>query len=923
MPIPPEDLAPGDVPHALATWPDGTLWCRVRRADGGPDRIAKRAPEPDAKTVVYGSLRAAVEAEEEAIKANGTLQGFWTVSDDGRIVIGADSFAFDAVTDGPAWRSAAVDSAYAAGERRYESRVLVDERGDSWVPYADRRDCPRPDGCRSEGVHAFSSEGELVGALALSPLVEASAYGIPAVRLVGVASPGDVADDPDTELTSDERRIAIEAALERGIEPDGTSRGTHQAGGAADRSSARLNASAVAAASAAGTWAVGRTAAYALPLNGSPIPLFFPFLGPPPRGATARLRNGGYQTICLVNPFGQLQVFTWVEVQAHDHVDHRLYLNTLTPFGWSVPEDLTYSVFRGDSRFERITAAAYSSAGSLWIGTASGRVAAKIAGEWSGLYGPGNSPLPGTSIQGLDVGFDNTVYVAVGDRVLAITDSETGPPMFFDRREPRSVVASSALSTWPVERLVDGDQTAWSSSSHNDHLEGAEWAALHFDTARTIRALRIIPRGDPADAAASLGFPKAFVIQLSSDTTSSTCDPEDPRFTNPSNWRPLITRSGFPQPSDAAVRFDVEAISAKCVRILGTELSQDDFGNRYLQLNEFQALGESDTVYPADVTVSSAIDGWPANRLVDGSSATTWSSQIHREHLKSAEWAAVVLQLPQAIDAVRILPRQDPSNPEWSLGFPKDFVIQYSVNGSGRSCNPRDERFVRDDNWRPLITRSGFPQPSSSALTFPISRVTAGCVRLFGAELSPDDYGNRYMQLAELQALVGEDPVVIAETAVSSALGSWPAQRLADGRPGTVWSSRFHDEHLASAEWAAFVLTSPAQVDSLRVHPRPDPADKTGSLGFPQDLIVQYASDGAGLTCDPDDPRFGLAGNWRPLITRYGVPQPTAAAIRFAFPARTMGCVRFLGAELSQDDFGLRYFQLAELEVLLRLDVGP
>ncbi len=911
LPIPPEDLAPGDVPYFLASWPDGTLWARIRRADGGPDRIAKRTPEPDAETVVYESLQAAVEAEEGNILFYGSLPGFWSIDDEGRIVIGTESYVRDPITDESTWRTAVVDSAYSVGERRYTDSVVVDDSGNAWVPYTDESDCTQPEGCASAGVHAFSAEGELVGAIALSPLPEAAVYGIAPVMFVSDHK----ATEETIELSAADDEAVGTSSLPA-IEPDGTSRGAHRI----ELNSTRPDTAAMAAAGST-AWAATRIAAYALPIAGEPVPIYYPFLGPPPRGATSRLRNSGYHTICLLDPLGQLQVLTWVEVHAHDYVDHRIFLNTLTPFGWTVPEDLTHTVFGGSVRFERVTAAAYSDVGSLWIGMSSGRIAAKIRGEWTGLYDTTNSPLPGTPIKSLDVGFDGTVFVAVGDRVLAIADAETGPPMFFEQRVPERVVASSALPSWPVGRLIDGERAEWSSLGHDEHLAGAEWAALRFSSARTIRAVRIVPRVDPADATASLGFPKDFVIQHATNSAGQTCDPADPRFTNPGNWRPLVTRSGFPQPSGAALRFDVAPVSARCLRVQGTELSQDDFGNRYLQLAEVQVLTDADAIIPATVSVSSSTTGWPANRLVDGRTDTVWSSAMHREHLAGAEWAAIVLELPQPIDSVRIVPRQDPSNPQWSLGFPKDFVVQYALNGTGLTCNTSDPRFAQDSNWRPLVTRSGYSQPSSDVITFPILPVMAGCVRLFGAELSQDDYGNRYMQLAELQAIDGQDPVEVAETVVSSALASWPASRLADGRPNTVWSSRQHSGHLASSEWAAAVLPTSARVDSLRVHPRRDPISPATSLGFPQDLVVQYAIEGFGQTCNVNDPRFAVDSNWRPLVTRYGIPQPNSSAIRFAFAPRTMGCVRLLGAELSQDDFGLRYFQLSELEVLLRL--GP
>ncbi len=154
-----------------------------------------------------------------------------------------------------------------------------------------------------------------------------------------------------------------------------------------------------------------------------------------------------------------------------------------------------------------------------------------------------------------------------------------------------------------------------------------------------------------------------------------------------------------------------------------------------------------------------------------------------------------------------------------------------------------------------------------------------------------------------------------ASAAVSSAIGSWPAARLVDGKPETVWSSLPHGEHLAWSEWAAVRLAAPAEIGRVRVVPRADPSNPGTSIGFPKDFVLQYSVDGGGKTCDPAHPRFREAGNWSPLVTRYGFPQPSDGPVDFAFAPRQAGCVRLFGAELSQDDYGNRYMQVGEIEI--------
>jgi hypothetical protein len=147
-------------------------------------------------------------------------------------------------------------------------------------------------------------------------------------------------------------------------------------------------------------------------------------------------------------------------------------------------------------------------------------------------------------------------------------------------------------------------------------------------------------------------------------------------------------------------------------------------------------------------TASTTENGWPFSALIDGNTSTSWSSKGHTDHLASSDWAVVFLPSATEIDRVQITPRSGPDG--LSLGFPKDFVLQYAVEGQGMTCNPQNPNFTWAGNWRPLVTRFGYPQPNNSPIDFIFDPLQVQCVRLFGTELSQDDYGNRFMQLAEM-----------------------------------------------------------------------------------------------------------------------------------------------------------------------------
>ena len=493
------------------------------------------------------------------------------------------------------------------------------------------------------------------------------------------------------------------------------------------------------------------------------------------------------------------------------------------------------------------------------------------------------------------------------------------------QRSASAVRTSSALPGWPRERLVDSSGSTWSSNGHSDHLASAEWAAVILDGRQNIDQIRILPRRNVNDPTSSLGFPKDFVLQYafngSDERGSYTCDTNDPRFGALSNWKPLRSYFGYPQPASDWTTFEFESVGADCIRIFGTELSQDDYGVRYMQLADIAVYGQGRQRFTSAVSTSSTLSGWPRERLVDGT-GSVWSSLGHSDHLSSSEWAAVILDGELRIDQIRILPRRNVNDASSSLGFPKDFVLQYAFNGSDErgsyTCDMSDPRFGALSNWKPLRSYFGYPQPASDWTVFNFDAVNAGCVRIFGTELSQDDFGVRYMQLADVAVYGLGSSRSVAAVSTSSTLSGWPRERLVDGR-GSVWSSVGHADHLASSEWASVILDGESSINQIRILPRRNVNDASSSLGFPKDFVLQYAFDGSdergSYTCNTGDPRFGALSNWKPLRSYFGYPQPASDWTIFNFDAVNADCIRIFGTELSQDDFGVRYMQLADIAV--------
>ncbi len=114
-------------------------------------------------------------------------------------------------------------------------------------------------------------------------------------------------------------------------------------------------------------------------------------------------------------------------------------------------------------------------------------------------------------------------------------------------------------------------------------------------------------------------------------------------------------------------------------------------------------------------------------------------------------------------------------------GFPKDFVLLTSENGNGRTCDPKDSRFAHLDNWHSWSSYAGYAQPSPGWLEFRGQAVRADCVRILGVQLTQDGFGSRYLQLAEFEVYAGTQKIKPSGVAVSSALSTWPKERLIDG----------------------------------------------------------------------------------------------------------------------------------------------
>ncbi|MGO4633158.1 discoidin domain-containing protein, partial [Streptomyces sp. 2RAF24] len=84
-----------------------------------------------------------------------------------------------------------------------------------------------------------------------------------------------------------------------------------------------------------------------------------------------------------------------------------------------------------------------------------------------------------------------------------------------------------------------------------------------------ISQVRLTPRTDGVNT--GLGFPVDFTVQVSADNTT---------------WTTVADKRDHPRPGASAQTFPFAPTTARYVKITGTKLSADQFGDYYMQLGE-------------------------------------------------------------------------------------------------------------------------------------------------------------------------------------------------------------------------------------------------------------------------------------------------------------------------------------------------
>lgn len=147
------------------------------------------------------------------------------------------------------------------------------------------------------------------------------------------------------------------------------------------------------------------------------------------------------------------------------------------------------------------------------------------------------------------------------------------------------------------------------------------------------------------------------------------------------------------------------------------------------------------------VAVSSDVEkyGWNKEKLTDGELYHTsssgenqgWSS-THYVQNDHTEWAMIDLGGLYKFNRADIMPTGCKTAHPLCEGFPKDFEIQVSVDGT---------------NWKTVLSKNDYPIPTAVMQTFDFDVSYARYVRVYATSLNPRTVDNGYyrMQLAEIK----------------------------------------------------------------------------------------------------------------------------------------------------------------------------
>ncbi|MEV7282189.1 glycoside hydrolase domain-containing protein [Streptomyces sp. NPDC093111] len=206
---------------------------------------------------------------------------------------------------------------------------------------------------------------------------------------------------------------------------------------------------------------------------------------------------------------------------------------------------------------------------------------------WTTVADKHGHPRPDASAQAFPFAPTDVRYVKVtgtklrtdphGNYHLQLAEIEAAGDELAANR-PATTSSSIEGSGWKRTAATDGVRNSaqgysmgWSSLK-SPTATADESITVDLQGPSLISQVRLTPRTDGVNT--GLGFPVDFTIQVSADSTT---------------WTTVADKHGHPRPDASTQTFPFAPTNARYVRITGTKLSADQFGDYYMQLGEIGA----------------------------------------------------------------------------------------------------------------------------------------------------------------------------------------------------------------------------------------------------------------------------------------------------------------------------------------------
>jgi len=317
---------------------------------------------------------------------------------------------------------------------------------------------------------------------------------------------------------------------------------------------------------------------------------------------------------------------------------------------------------------------------------------------------------------------------------------------------------------------------------------------------------------------------------------------------------------------------------------------------------------ETNLFKSATVTVSSEISGnstWAPKNAVDGSLTKGWSS----DNFLNTPVSTVSIQAEAAsavsVNRFVLVPRYDTdkkTGTKMCLGFPQDFTIQVSSDGS---------------EWKTVVTKTGYVATKADGEEFKINtEENVKFIKVTATKLSHEGDTNNQnfrFQLMELMAMYepllteteSTSGIKVTASSYISGNSTWAPKNVVDGSTTKGWSSNDYTSAPNRNVWLQLEYPSQISVDSIVMIPRYGTDKKTGTsmcLGFPKDFTIQVSSDGI---------------QWKTVVSKTDYTATNSAGETFTFPLQTgVKFIKIDATKLSHegDTTNVNYrFQLMEV----------